>query len=91
MLFDIQHSPDWQNIRKCKQAQVLKDNERENSQRKQHVYRVGDKVLLKRDYHEIIRKTEFRNTGPFTVARVHQNGTLTVTDEESGVTTTLHL
>ena len=70
---------------------MLRDNERENSQRRPHVYQVGDKVLLKKDYHEIIRKTEFRNKGPFVVARVHQNGTLSITDEESGVTTTLHL
>ena len=28
MLFDIQHTPDWQNIRNKKRAQVLKYNER---------------------------------------------------------------
>ena len=91
MLFDMRFNPDWENIRKRKRAQVLKDNERENSQRKQHTYRVGDKVLLKKDHLKIIRKTEFRNEGPFTIQRIHENGTLTITDEESGVTTTLHM
>ena len=91
MLFDIRFNPDWKNIRRRKRDQVLKDNERENSQRKHHVYRVGDKVLLKKDHLKIIRKTEFQNEGPFKVERVHENGTLTITDEEGGVTTTLHM
>ena len=91
MLFDMRFHPDWEDIRKRKRAQVLKDNDRENSQRRDHVFRTGDKVLLKKDHLKIIRKTELRNEGPFTIVRVHKNGTLTITDEESGVTTTLHL
>ena len=91
MLFDIRFNPDWENIRKRKRSQVLKDNERENSQSKQHTYTVGSKVLLKKDHLNIIRKTEFRNTGPFTIQRIHENGTLTITDDESGITTTLHM
>ena len=91
MLFDIKFSPNWENIRKRKRAQTLKDNERENSQRKHHIYKIGDKVLLKKDHLKIIRKMEFRNEGPFQVTQVHKNGTLTITDEGSGVTTTLHL
>ena len=61
MLFDMRFNPNWENITKRKRAQVLKDNERENSQRNQHTYRVGDKVLLKKDHLKIIRKTEFQN------------------------------
>ena len=91
MLFDMRFHPDWEDIRKRKRAQVLKDNDRENSQRRDHVFRTGDKVLLKKDHLKIIRKTELRNEGPFTIVRVHKNGTLTITDEGSGVTTTLHL
>ena len=37
MLFDMRFNPNWENITKRKRAQVLKDNERENSQRKQHL------------------------------------------------------
>ena len=70
---------------------MLKDNERENSQRRHHIYKIGDKVLLKKDHLKIVRKTELRNKGPSTIVRVHKNGTLTITDEGSGVTTTLHL
>ena len=91
MLFDMRFNPDWETIRKRKRAQVLKDNERENSQRRNHTYKVSNKVLLKKDHLRIIRKTEFRNKGPFMVKGVHENGTLTITDEKSGVTTTLHL
>ena len=92
MLFDMMcYTPNWESIRESKRAQVLKDNERENSQRRHHNYKIGDKVLLKKDHLKITRKTEFRNEGPFTVVRTHKNGTLTVTDENSGVTTTLHM
>ena len=83
--------PDWEKIRARKRAQVLKDNERENSQRKHHTYHIGDKVLLKKDHLKIVRKTKLLNEGPFTVVRVHKNGMLTITDEEGGVTTTLHM
>ena len=91
MLFDMRFNPDWETIRNRKRAQVLKDNERENSQRRHHTYKLGDKVLLKKDHLKIIRKTEFRNEGPFVVKGVHKNGTLTITDKQGGVTTILHM
>ena len=68
-----------------------KDNERENSQRRHHNYKIGDKVLLKKDHLKITCKTEFRNEVLFTIVRTHKNGTLTITDENSGVTTTLNM
>ena len=38
MLFNIKHIADWKAIRECKQAQINKDNKRENSKRIPHEY-----------------------------------------------------
>jgi len=91
MIFDMLFTPDWDKIRERKRAQVLKDNKRENSKRKDYNFKIGDKVLLKRDYLKILRKSERRNQGPYTVIGVHENGTLSITDEDSGTSTTLNI
>jgi hypothetical protein len=48
MIFNIQHTANWEYIKKRKQCTIDLNNKRENSKRQQHVYRVGDKVLLNR-------------------------------------------
>ena len=50
MLFDMLFTPDWNVIRARKRAQVLKDNERENSKtkRKLFTYKVGKNLTKKR-------------------------------------------
>ena len=72
-------------------AQILRDNKRENSTRLEFSYKVGGKVLLKKDYLTILRKTECQNKGPFTIKEVHKNGTLTITDNKTGTTRTLSI
>ena len=79
MIFSMLYTPDWKKIREQKQAQELKDNERENSKRRDHTYKIGDKVLLKRDYLQIHRKSERKNQGPYNVVAVHKNRTLSIT------------
>ena len=91
MLFDMLFTPDWDKIRARKRAQVLKDNERENSKRRQFTYKIGDKVLLKRDHLRILRKRECRNKGPYTIVQVNKNGTLSITNEDSGLTSTVNI
>ena len=91
MLFDMLFTPDWNEIRARKRAQVLKDNERENSKRRQFTYKIGDKVLLKRDHLRILRKSERRNKGPYTIVQVNKNGTLSITNEDSGTTSTVNI
>ena len=91
MLFDMLFTPDWDKIKARKRAQVLKDNERENSKRRKFTYRIGDKVLLKRDYIRILRKSERRNKWPYTVVQVNENGTLSITNEASGTTSTVNI
>ena len=91
MLFDMLFTPDWDKIRAGKRAQVLKDNERENSKRRQFTYKIGDKVLLKRDHLRILCKSERQNKGSYTTVQVNKNGTLSITNEDSGTTSTVNM
>ena len=91
MIFNMLYNPDWKKMRERKRAQELKDNERENSKRRDHTYKIGDKVLLKRYYLQIRRKSERKNQGPYDVVAVHKNGTLSITNKTSGTTSTIHI
>ena len=85
MLFDVKYVADWNAIRKCKMAQVLKENKRENSKQREYTYNVGGKVLIKQDHLHILCKTRLLNNGPFTIDQVNnQRGTLTITYINSG-------
>jgi hypothetical protein len=48
VIFNIQHTANWEYIKQRKQCIIDLNNKRENSKRQQHVYCVGDKVLLNR-------------------------------------------
>jgi hypothetical protein len=49
MIFNIQHIANWEFIKQRKQKIINLNNNKENSRRVQHVYQVGDKVLLHTD------------------------------------------
>merc|ERR1712155_77877 len=87
MLFDLKYIADWETIRQRKEKQIQKDNERENSKRREYTYKVGGKMLLKRDHLHILRKTQLLNNGPFVINEVNsKRGTLSITDLDSGMT-----
>lgn len=71
MLFDLKYVPDWETIRKRKYAQMSKDNQKENSKRREFTYRVGSKVVIKRDHLHILRKTKLRKQGRYIVKEVN--------------------
>ena len=73
MIFNIQHTANWEYIKQRKQHIINLNNERENSKRKEHVYHVGDKVLLNRGTEN---KYEAPYQGPFTIMQVNDNGTV---------------
>ena len=73
MILNIKHVADWEFIRARKQQLINKNNARENSNRIPHVYRVGDKVLLKKGNEN---KYEPPFSGPHTVTQVNNNGTV---------------
>jgi hypothetical protein len=71
MIFNIQHATDWEYNKQRKQCIIDLNNKRENSKRQQHVYRVGDKVLLNRGTEN---KDESPYIRPLDIMKVHDNG-----------------
>lgn len=75
MIFNIRHQADWQLIHERKRARIEENNERENKRRREHDYAPGERVLItKADYN----KMESSREGPYSIVRVHANGTLTI-------------
>ena len=77
MLFDIPYIADWKKIGDYRQRQTDLNAARENKQRTDYDYKVGGKVLIRKD--GILRKTESRyDSEPWTITSVHTNGTIRV-------------
>jgi hypothetical protein len=77
MLFDIPFVADWKKIGDHRQSLTDRNNERENRQRIDYDYKVGDKVLIAKD--GILRKSESKyGKDPWTIMTVHTNGTIRV-------------
>jgi transposase InsO family protein len=73
MILNIKHVANWEFIRARKQHIIEKNNKAENAKRIAHVYKQGDKVLLKRGTEN---KYETPYEGPYTVLKVNDNGTV---------------
>jgi hypothetical protein len=77
MLFDIPYIADWNKIGDYRQHQTDLNTARENLHRADYDYKVGDKVLIRKD--GILRKSESRyDSEPWTITSVHTNGTIRV-------------
>ena len=77
MFLDIPFLADWNKIGEYRQHQTDLNTERENKTRVDYDYKVGDKVLVRKD--GILRKTESRyQSDPWTITTVHTNGTIRV-------------
>ena len=73
-ILNTRHEANWQIIKDRKQRLINRGNERENKNRKDHTYQVGDKVLLKNEW-----KTKFNQDaykGPYMITAVRNNGTV---------------
>ena len=77
MIFQKSYTPNWDEIRRHKQAIINKNNKKENSKCIKHDYRVGDKVLYKR---RTINKQKHARPydGPFDILKKYSNGTITL-------------
>ena len=73
MIFNIQHTANWEYIKQRKQKIINLNNQRENAKRRKHVYNVGDLVLLTRGTEN---KYESPYQGPFNILKVNDNGTV---------------
>ncbi len=77
MLFDIPFIADWQKIGEYRQQLTDRSNAQENEGRIDYDYKVGQKVLLRKE--GIFRNAESRwHKKPWLIRTVHTNGTITV-------------
>jgi hypothetical protein len=78
MLFDIPFVADWHKIGDYWQCQTDRSNIRENNKHVDYDYKVGDKVLIRKD--GILRKAEsIWKKEPWTsITTVHTNGTISI-------------
>jgi hypothetical protein len=72
-IFNTQYIANWEFIKQRKQKIINLNNEKENSKRVQHVYQVGNKVLLHRGTEN---NYESLYHGPFVIMQVNENGTV---------------
>jgi hypothetical protein len=77
MLFDIPFIADSKQIGEFRQHQTDRSNERENKTCVDFDYKIGDKILIRKD--DILRKAEFIwKKEPWTITTVHTNGTIRI-------------
>ncbi len=77
MLFDIPFMADWKKIGERKQRLTDLNNAHENKGRIDYDYKVGQKVLLRKE--GILHNAEsIWHTRPRLITTVHTNGTITV-------------
>jgi hypothetical protein len=77
MLFDIPFIADWQKIGEHRQQLTDLNNARENKGRIDYDYKVGQKVLVRKE--GILRNAESRwHKKPWLITSVHTNRTITV-------------
>ena len=85
MLFDIPYIADWNKIGDYRQRQTDLNTQRENNSRVDYDYKVGGKVLVRKD--GILHKTEsWYDSEPWTITSVHTNGTIRVERGSKSVT-----
>ena len=75
MIWNVKHIANWQRIKDRKQAQINKDNIRENRTRIPHEYQVGDQVLMNDNQ---AYKYEPQRKGPYQILQVNDNGTVRI-------------
>jgi len=76
-LLNIGFEANWQYIKDRKQHRILQNNVKENAKRIIHQYSVGDRVMVRQNPNR--KYGSDKQQGPYTVTRVNDNGTLTLT------------
>jgi len=76
-LLNIGFEANWQYIKDRKQKRILQNNARENEKRVIYQCSVGDRVMVKQKPNRKFGSD--KQLGPYTVTRVNDNGTLTLT------------
>ena len=68
----------WEAIKATRNELVIAANIRENQSRVEHVYNVGDKILILHDRNEPKAKLGPPTQGPFEIRKVYDNGTVKI-------------
>ena len=77
MLFDVPFIADWKQIGENRQRKTDLNNDNENKKRVDYDYKVGDKILIRKD--GILRKAEsIWKKELWTITTVHTNGTIRI-------------
>jgi hypothetical protein len=77
MLFGVPFIADWKQIGENRQRRTDHNNDNENRKRVDYDYKVGDKILIRKD--GILRKAEsIWKKEPWTITTVHTNGTIRI-------------
>ena len=71
---NVPFEADWLQIKERKQRLIRKNNERENANRRDYTYHVGDKVLVLQDLNRKYGADRYK--GPFEIVQVYDNGTV---------------
>jgi hypothetical protein len=72
-ILNVKHITDWEHIRQQKQDRINKNNKRENKNRRNHQYTLGDQILLRARKGS---KHELEYEGPYPITQVNDNGTI---------------
>ena len=72
-ILNIKHVADWEHIQQLKQLRINHNNKRKNMRWNNHQYKVGDKILVKRNSNS---KKELEFMGPSPITQINDNGTV---------------
>ena len=86
MIFNVEHTANWEYIRARKQRLIKKNNTNENKSRIPHTYHVHDKVMLRKGTEY---KYESPFSGPHEILQVNTNGTVSL--QVGAVTDTINI
>ena len=76
MILPVAYIANWENLVNKNQARINKYTDIKNDRRVDYDYNVGDTVYI--EYDTLMRKLNNPRHGPYTITRVHVNGTVTL-------------
>ena len=81
-ILNVAFEADWQYIKEHKLHHIVQNNKKENATRIPHQYTVRDRVMVKQDPSR--KHGSDRYSGPLTVCRINDNGTLKLSKTAKG-------
>ena len=84
-VLNIQHVANWRYIKDRKQGIIRQNNIRENSKRKDHLFKENELVLIRQAQTTKYGTDQFR--GPYPIVSINDNGTLRVRESSTLVDT----